>query len=404
MITSRVLLRKDRANKAGHCPLYIRITKSRKSAYITTGLKLTPDQWDHNRQRIKRNHPNQIQANALIKSILSDIEEKALIYVKNKVAFNVDMVKNAVLEGDTNVDVILFASKWINDRYERKEIEIGTLKRYEAIIEKVKEFAKDSLTLEEFNREFILDFESFLQKVKGNERNTIAANLSFLRAVSNALIQKDLLKYDNSPFKKYKITKTETKRKYITVEEIELIENVELPNGSALERSRDIFLFCNQSGLRIGDALRLKFKNYTGSHINIRRQKGKDLVPLPLTQKAINLIDKYIDKIANAEDYIFQFLDLEKQQNDISALKDQKSATALINKNLGIISKKVGLTSKVSTHFARHSMATNALSRGLSMEQIQAMLGHKNIKTTQIYAKSHSAMLEDAFKQLESVS
>jgi len=400
MITTKVLLRIDRMNKAGECPLNIRIIKSRKSAYLRTGIKLKPEQWDHDKQRVKKNYSSHASANALLRTILSEIQDIAYQYDREKVNYTVHMVKDALSDDQSKECLIAFAENWLKDRYERKEITLSTLRRYEAIVEKLKEHTGGSIKIRDLNAGFLSKFELFLRKVRGNKRNTIASNLSFLRAVSQALIQADLMKLNDYPFRKWKIKKEETERKYISLDQIKQIENMTFRPQSKIQMCRDIFIFCNQTGLRIGDALRLKRQNYNGSHIMLRRQKGKDLTSLPLTQKAKEILDSYNTDDKSSGDYIFGFFTHKNQSDEQRALKEQKSATALINKNLGIICKRLGFKFKASTHYARHSMASNALIAGISMEEIQAILGHKDIRTTQIYAKAHDQMVENAFAKI----
>lgn len=402
MITTNVLLRTDRQNKAGKCPLNIRITKSRKSAYLPTGIKLEPNEWDPKKQRIKKTYKSHVRANALLKSMLADIENVAYVFDMRKTNYTALMVKDAVIGRNDNNDVIAFASRWIQERYNRKEITLSTLKRYEAVIEKVKEYCKGSLPLVNFNADFLVGFELYLQKVKENSTNTIASNFSFLRAVSQALIKADLMQLNDYPFRKWKIRHEESERKYISIAQLKQIELIELPVNSKIAMCRDIFLFCNQTGLRIGDGMRLRLKNYTGTHIQFRRQKGKDLATLPLTDKAKEILDSHIHEYMTKDDYIFDFLSKQNQSDEESALKEHKSATALINKNLGIICKRLKFDFRASTHYARHSMATNALMSGLSMEEVKGILGHKDIKTTQIYAKVHDQMIESAIQKLNS--
>lgn len=140
MLSTRILLRKDRMNGEGKCPLTIRITKARKSAYLSTGIKLLPNQWDNQRQKIKSNFENHVRANGLVQSIKAEAESIALEYELDKVNYSVQTIKELVVNNEANKDVILFAAKWIKERYSRKEITYSTVRRYEAVLEKVKDF------------------------------------------------------------------------------------------------------------------------------------------------------------------------------------------------------------------------------------------------------------------------
>ena len=82
-------------------------------------------------------------------------------------------------------------------------------------------------------------------------------NFKCIRAIVNEAIRQDELKVDQNPFIKFKLKTEEVKREVLTQEELNKFENLELTKGSTIKACRDIFVFCSQSGLRIGDALRL---------------------------------------------------------------------------------------------------------------------------------------------------
>lgn len=157
-------------------------------------------------------------------------------------------------------------------------------------------------------------------------------------------------------------------------------------------------MFCNQEGFRIGDALRMRVKDFTGTHFVFESQKTKTFTNILVTEKALKIIEPLIVG-KSKDDYIFDFL-VDKNQTEAEALREQNIATSLINKNLNIIGKRCGFDFKISTHFARHSMATNALAAGLSLEEIKSILHHKDIQTTQIYAKAVDSMKDAAMKKI----
>ena len=122
---------------------------------------------------------------------------------------------------------------------------------------------------------------------------------------------------------------------------------------------------------------------------------------MPLTKKAQEIIQAQLKLSDKNFELVFDIMDSKKLDSPENALNEQKRKTALLNKYLKIIAHKANLGRPVSTHLARHSMATNALSKGLSYAEIQSILGHSDVKTTQIYAKVHDQMKIEALKKLE---
>src|SRR5680860_216350 len=96
MATIEVYMRK-RKNKAGLCPLNIRITKNRKSSYIQTGQRIDPKYWDPVKRKIKKNHPNSTRLNNLLSFKLAEINKSLLdIETKAKPIFRTTEIKKAI--------------------------------------------------------------------------------------------------------------------------------------------------------------------------------------------------------------------------------------------------------------------------------------------------------------------
>lgn len=82
MISTKLILRKDKLNKAGKAPIYLRITRNRKHAYINTGVKTEPSYWDNPKQKLKSNFKNSVAANTLLKHFIHKSESVAYEFVK----------------------------------------------------------------------------------------------------------------------------------------------------------------------------------------------------------------------------------------------------------------------------------------------------------------------------------
>jgi site-specific recombinase XerD len=88
-----------------------------------------------------------------------------------------------------------------------------------------------------------------------------------------------------------------------------------------------------------------------------------------------------------------EVLDMKNEREVDSAIS---SATAYINKNLKIIAKGAGIEKSVSFHTSRHTWATRALKKGISIDKVSKLMGHAAIRETQIYAKIVSSELDKA--------
>lgn len=72
MASIKLILRKHQLDQTGHCPLYIRIIKDRKTKFITAGVKLKESEWDEGKQKVKKNHPNSARMNASLSQKIAD--------------------------------------------------------------------------------------------------------------------------------------------------------------------------------------------------------------------------------------------------------------------------------------------------------------------------------------------
>jgi site-specific recombinase XerD len=154
---------------------------------------------------------------------------------------------------------------------------------------------------------------------------------------------------------------------------------------------RDVFLFCCYTGLAFADVEKLK-----PSEIGIgvdgtkwiftNRQKTDTLSRIPLLPIAMDLLEKYKDHPACIN-----------SEKVLPVLSNQK-----YNEYLKEIANICSINKKLTTHTARHTFATTiTLSNGVPMESVSKMLGHKNLKTTQHYAKVLDKKISEDMKLLK---
>jgi len=140
-----------------------------------------------------------------------------------------------------------------------------------------------------------------------------------------------------------------------------------------------ICLFYN-CGLRMGELLCLKPEHIDRERmeVNVKLSKGNKSRNIPVEQNVINLLDRYLLEYKPNE-YLFngQFGNTYTESS--------------INQFLKYWAKKAGITKRISAHTLRHSYATHLHESGIELAVIQDLLGHSNIKTTDIYTKTSQA-------------
>ena len=168
-----------------------------------------------------------------------------------------------------------------------------------------------------------------------------------------------------NPFNGIKIVKTTKEVEFLTESEVKTIKERNL--GGRLSKVRDLFIFQCFTGLAYTDMAHLTREDFQVNELGqiyIKKSRLKTGVGFTtvLFPEAAEIIKRY--------DY------------ELPVLSNQK-----YNSYLKEIADLCGITKPMHTHIGRHSFATMALNRGLSLETVAKMLGHSNIKQTQHYSK-----------------
>lgn len=178
------------------------------------------------------------------------------------------------------------------------------------------------------------------------------------------------------PFVAYRAKTTEVFREYLTSEELEAFAMKKLKKARQRE-ARDLFLFSCYTGLSFADVVKLRnidiFKGEDGGlWLQTHRIKNNNRVRVPLLQPALKLIEYYRNHPRVADD-----------DNILPPLTNQQA-----NKQLKEITSSMHWNKRLTFHCARHTFATTVtLTNGVPIETVGQMLGHKNIRSTQIYAR-----------------
>ncbi len=150
-------------------------------------------------------------------------------------------------------------------------------------------------------------------------------------------------------------------------------------------------------GLRVSDVLLLKWKDFDGHHIHVTIMKTGGQLSIKLPNKSLEIIKKYKLAKADKNAFIFPLLPDELELTNAREVDTEISrATAYTNKNLKIIAKKLEIEKNISFHISRHTFATRALRKGISIDKVSKILGHAALRETQIYAKIVRSELDKA--------
>ena len=163
------------------------------------------------------------------------------------------------------------------------------------------------------------------------------------------------------------------------------------PKSERLRRTQAIaalmFQFC---GMSFADLAHLEKSALDQNVLRYNRIKTKTPMSVEILDTAkemINRLRSNQDSHPDSPDYLFDILSSDKNRTDERAYREYQSALRRFNNRLKDLARALRLKSPVTSYTLRHSWATTAKYRGVSIEMISESLGHKSIKTTQIYLK-----------------
>lgn len=396
MATVSTVLRTDRINKDGEAPINFFVIKDRKLTKIATGMKINPAFWNAAKSKVKPGANNSTRLNAFLQKKLTDLQDQILEQETSNISQTSRQLKESIF-GKKPTDLFAFAEETLNNY--KAEGKISTYITNRSILTTLKNYVKSEfLMFQDITPDFLKKYERFLQNDRNLKPNTIHKHMRFLRKLFNDAVREDLIAYSANPFPKYKFKLVKTSRSFLSEQELTAFEMVPTVEGEKMDLHKDMFVFASYvGGLRISDILKLRWQNFDGKHIHIAIHKTKTPLSIKLPHRALEIINKYTRKSSKKSDFIFPMfpngLDLENPQISYSAIS---SATAYINKNLKILAEKANIDKPLSFHVSRHSFATRALTKGISIDKVSKLMGHAQLRETQIYAKIVDSELDNA--------
>jgi site-specific recombinase XerD len=274
-----------------------------------------------------------------------------------------------------------------------REYSAGTLDLFKRTLNHTRSFIQwkyreGDMDIRKLNYEFISQYAFWLKSVRKCQHNSAMKYLTYFKKTVLLCVKYGWLKSD--PFAGYNLNRKEVEKPYLTEEELERVATKSL-RSSRLSNVRDIFVFCCYTGLAYIDAKQLKrselVKGFDGEQWIVKnRQKTDSSSRIPLLPAALRILEKYED-------------DPQCQIKNVvlPVLTNQK-----MNEYLKEIAERCDIEKLLTFHAARHTFATTVtLSNGVPMETVSKMLGHKNLRQTQHYAKIVDAKIAYDMKQLK---
>lgn len=252
-------------------------------------------------------------------------------------------------------------------------------------------FRGDYIAFRDVDKEFLSEFTDYLRQMPKASKygvlktggrlsnNSVVSYYGTLRTAINRAYKEGIITVN--PTKEFdfasKVRQEPSRREYLTLDELKTLINTECRH----EIVKRAFLFSCLCGLRVSDIRKLRWCDLQRSsgrvRIEITMQKTKEPLYLPISDEALKWLPERSE--ANGSDFIFPL-----------------THEGTVNDTLQHWAKVAGITKHISFHVARHTHATMMLTLGADLYTVSKLFGHKNIATTQIYAKIVDKKKEEA--------
>jgi site-specific recombinase XerD len=375
-------IKRAKVNNEGICPIYVRVTIQSKRFEFSANKFVNPERWSAEGTKVKGGNEEARTINSHLDYLKNQVLEAEKRLFKKDIKVTSENLKKELFGIAETKRMLIPIFQDHNDRIKElvgKEYAPGTLERYKTSLSHTIEFLEwkykiSDIEINKIDYAFVTDYEFFLRSVRNCANNTAVKYIKNFNKIIKLCLANDWL--DKNPFANYKSKVKEVERVYLSEVEIQSIINKDF-KIERLSLVRDIFLFSCFTGLAYIDV-----KNLTKSHISIgidgdkwiftHRQKTETASKIPILPVTQMIINKYANHPQSVnEDKLLPILSNQK----MNAYLKEIAAVCEIEKEL-------------TFHIARHTFATTVtLTNGVPIESVSKMLGHKNLRTTQHYAK-----------------
>ena len=374
--------KKAKAAVNGLIPIYTRITINGKRIELSTNRFVEMSKWSTEAGKMKGASEEARSINNHLDLLKSQIRDAEMELIHKKIVITTETIKSKLLGVDERARMLVPIFQDHNNKIKEligKEYAPGTLERYTTSLRHTIEFMQwkynvSDIDITKIDHAFITDYEFWLRSVRNCANNTAVKYIKNFNKIIKICLANHWI--EKNPFANYKSKVKEVERVYLTEDEIQSIMEKEFKT-ERLSLVRDIFLFSCFTGLAYIDV-----KNLTKSHISFgidgekwvftHRQKTESASKIPILPVTQMIIDKYENHPqCNNEDKLLPILSNQKMNAYLKELAD------ICN-----------IEKELTFHIARHTFATTVtLTNGVPIESVSKMLGHKNLRTTQHYAK-----------------
>lgn len=379
MLKIKMIAHKGKPNKSGRVPILMQLTIGQQTCHISTKQNILPEKWGDGKPI---GHTREDQAiTAVLEEIRTKAYNKFLQLQGQNINVTPERLKQALLGKDQVQPrgYVEIFDQWLVEYSKMVGITTSkrTLDKYILVRNRLQDYIASQLgvkdiSLEEVTPKFLSNFDNYL-RVEYNMANNHAMKIrQKLRTIYKVAIDNGWV--SKNPFSTIKIHFDPVERDVLTKSELTALIQTDMI-FDRLEKMRDVFVFACFTGLAHCDVAGLTKENIITDEagqvwLKTHRQKTSEVVDIPLLEIPQLIIKKY------------------QGMKELNGKLLPTLTNSCSNLYLKEVAVRCGINKTLTFHMARHTFATTVtLSNGVPIESVAKMLGHRNIRTTQIYAK-----------------
>ena len=379
MLKIKMIAHKGKPNKSGRVPILMQLTIGQQTCHISTKQNILPEKWGDGKPI---GHTREDQAiTAVLEEIRTKAYNKFLQLQGQNINVTPERLKQALLGKDQVQPrgYVEIFDQWLVEYSKMVGITTSkrTLDKYILVRNRLQDYIASQLgvkdiSLEEVTPKFLSSFDNYL-RVEYNMANNHAMKIrQKLRTIYKVAIDNGWV--SKNPFSTVKIHFDPVERDVLTKSELTALIQTDMI-FDRLEKMRDVFVFACFTGLAHCDVAGLTKENIITDEagqvwLKTHRQKTSEMVDIPLLEIPQLIIKKY------------------QGMKELNGKLLPTLTNSCSNLYLKEVAVRCGINKTLTFHMARHTFATTVtLSNGVPIESVAKMLGHRNIRTTQIYAK-----------------
>ncbi|MRG48295.1 tyrosine-type recombinase/integrase [Chitinophaga sp. SYP-B3965] len=386
MASVKIVLR-QKQNKDNTYPLALRITRDRKTSFIHLGYHLQTADWDAERSRVKKSHPNSARLNNFILTKLAEANNSSL-ELETKKSATAHAVKQKIKpKGGAS----FFGQAKV---YLDNLLKSGNYNCYNpdnSRLESFREFLGGDIEFTDITKPLLENYCAHLKATRNLSERSIINCMLVIRTVYNKAVDAKVTDKTNYPFggkEGISIKFPNSLKIGGTPEEVMTIEKLDLSDVPHEDHARNVWLLSFYfAGIRAGDVLLLKRSDFQNDRLFYSMNKNDKADSLKIPEKARPIIERY--KALNCKNgLLFPDLEVVADLNDQYVVQRKTSyAIQYLNKYLRRVAEKAKIDKPLTMHIARHTFG-NISGKKIPLQVLQKLYRHADIRTTAIYQQN----------------